>query len=485
MADARAVLHLSPFDQTIGRIYVRKLYGFAFPHDALRPRAILALRRGIQAAVARWPFLAGHVAPARNGPHLNGVDLIYHTRPRHPDADDGSGILTIRVLSPVEFPWNYADLVDAGVPPSALRKEDLSAVPEHPGPDDTRPAFSVQANFFPGGLILCVASHHSVFDGNSVRQFLVTFAHAIRNPDSVQHAGEQVPKRLDYSATVAAQDCRGASLETLSEFAARPATLTSSPRPPRATTRVLTFAASTIDTLKADVTAHVHRIAGPDAWVSTFNCVAALVWVAVVRARRARVPPSATVRLGCAVDIRQKHSPRLPSEYFGNAIVHTVAVATASELLDHSSSLDAASPDAGISPATIAHAAARIRAALAAVDDAYVKQRLCVFSRLADPTHVPRAYKAALDMPSTGLDLSSWLDQGADVDFGIPGCDPPAPQWVRKTFSAHEGVVNILPRKGGSRGGEAWEVLLGLSADDMSTVCAPQELGAWTLRVVE
>lgn len=481
------ILHLSPFDQSIGRIYVRKLYCFAFPDSHRRSEAVEALHHGISVAVARWPFLTGAVGPSKESPRRNAVDLVYKT---DSDGEPVRDILSVRELSTADFPWTHQQLKAASMPPSAMKKEKLSAVPEHPKAGETRPAFSVTASFFEGGLILCVASHHTVFDGNSVRQFLKAFTAAMVDPPQAQSIKEvPFPRRIEY-VEGSCTNCSGNCLHVFPEFDTRePAIIEvdlAAPRP--STARVLAFSASKIDHLKSAVTQQLPLVAEPGAWVSTTDCLAALIWIAVIRSRQNRLSPGTKVKFGMAVDIRSKTDPPLSVDYFGNAIVHTLTTSTVAELtntMDHDSGIDVEmESESEIDTKTIALAASRIRAAVLRVDKTYVSDRLHVFSKIADPTFTATAYKKALDMPHTGLDMSSWQDQGADLDFGIPGASS-KPEFVRKTFSANEGACNILPRKGGSKGTADWEVLLGLSVSDMEVVCSKGELRAWMKGWVE
>lgn len=133
---------------------------------------------------------------------------------------------------------------------------------------------------------------------------------------------------------------------------------------------------------------------------------------------------------------------------------------------------------------TIARAATHIRRAIAAVDDAYIRARFSFVASLpptsADPTAITKenntaTLKQALDPARTGLDFTSWDAFGAEFDFGIPGTTADGkPAWVRKTWSAGEGAVNILPRKAGA---EWFEVLLALAAEDMDAVCGGDGVG--------
>ena len=175
----------------------------------------------------------------------------------------------------------------------------------------------------------------------------------------------------------------------------------------------------------------------------------------------------------------------LTEDYFGNGVVHVVATAKAHELFAGDASKNSIACGSEIPVNTVAEGALRMRRAVAEADSTYVHERLKTFSTLVDPGEVVRAYDVAIDNANTGIDFSSWRDQGADIDFNIPGTTTSSVGTWRKTWSPNEGAYNILPRKGGSKGNADWEVSLGLSVEDMDKVCSPAELGAWVTRIVE
>ena len=61
-------------------------------------------------------------------------------------------------------------------------------MPEHPKAEEVSPALGVQVNFVDGGLVLCLAFHHSVFDGMSEKLFLEVHAKSVRNVTNPEHA---------------------------------------------------------------------------------------------------------------------------------------------------------------------------------------------------------------------------------------------------------------------------------------------------------
>lgn len=79
----------------------------------------------------------------------------------------------------------------------------------------------------------------------------------------------------------------------------------------------------------------VNRIVGeefPGAWITTTDCICALVWVAVMRARYHRLPADAITTFTTAVDAR-KRVHGIPSTFFGNMFVQAHARAILGELV--------------------------------------------------------------------------------------------------------------------------------------------------------
>jgi trichothecene 3-O-acetyltransferase len=462
---------LSPFDQTIPRLYVHKLFCFPFPDPNLRDIAVNALQQALSVAILKWPFIIGHVAPIPDDEFK--VKLEYRT----PTAGEiGDHVLTVRDLSAPEWPWAYDQLAEAGMPGSAMNMDVLSILPEWPNPGETYPALNIQANFMEGGLILCFAFHHAVADGASFCTFLKAFANAIKQPLMPEKAMlAPVANRLKYDEMNAFY---GRPLDNFSEYNTKSAK-ERHPRYYEITNRILAFSPSTVQQLEQRINDELKENPAGPSFASNIACLSALIWITVVRARRARLQPHETTRMGIAVNVRSIMKPALPEDYFGNAVVHTNAFATVTELLDG----DYAGNLAPISTITLALAAARMRLAVQRVDAKYVTERFNTFTALADPTETSKAYATAMDIGYTGLDFSSWRDQGADIEFDIPGAGTSSVHFWRKAHSPNEGAYNILPRKGGSKGTADWEVSLGLGKPDMEAVCS--ELKAWTTKIID
>ncbi len=472
-------LNLSPFDQTAPRLYVHKFFCFDFPNIVSQTSAVEHLEQRLSATIVRWPFITGRVEASQSAGLENFLELRYESPVVGRIEQD---ILTVKNITHEEFPWTYPELAAAGMPPSVFNMQVLSSVPEWPTAGETYPALAVQANFIPGGLLLCFAFHHAVADGGSFTAFIKEFGAELGSRSRADSGVDVIEGERVRYVFAPGSDLR--PLHDLPEF--RSLGISVQPLPSATnTTRILQFSAATVKSLEEAISMQLKKNVDPEAWASNIACLSSLGWVAVVRARCARLLPTETAKIGVAVNVRSVMDPPLPEDYFGNAILHTHATAQVSELLAIDSSADIEGLQSSISVATVALAAWRMRQAVKNVDSQYVGDRFKTFSTLTDPTEVCRAYDRTIDNANTGIDFSSWRDQGADVEFGIPGTTTSKVQFWRKAWSPNEGAYNILPRSGGSKGSALWEVSLGLSVSDMDWVCSANGLGPWIVRVLE
>ncbi|KAL1641541.1 hypothetical protein SLS58_006047 [Diplodia intermedia] len=226
------------------------------------------------------------------------------------------------------------------------------------------------------------------------------------------------------------------------------------------------------------------------------DCLCAVIWIGLMRARWQRgrgagkadageaLEPHETTRFNIAVDARRRLQPPLPDTYMGNAFVVAVAQARVEDVIGTAISR------------TIATAALRIRQAINSVDDAYIRRRFNFAASLCarqTPAHVSpgdcgTALHRALDPARAGVDCSSWIDFPV-THFRIPGTTTTMttdggqdggegrPAWVRKTYSANPGAVNVLPRRGGTKGSDEdeWEVLVAAAEVDVERMVKGME----------
>lgn len=471
-------LNFSPFDQIAPRLYVHKFFCFEFPNPELQAQAVQHLEECLSAAILRWPFITGEVGPIESGTNDDVFQELRYTETVVGEVE--RKILIVKNLTHEEFPHKYQDLAAKHMPPHVFKIETLASVPEWPDATKTWPALSIQANFIEGGLILCFAFHHCVADGGSFITFIKQFGAGLKNPPRVDSGVDKIAhKRLPYTPSKPGQLKR---LDSFPQYAAANAPVRPPPGP--CTTKILQFSAAKVRALEAAVNQHLKATIEPEAYATNIGCLSSLIWVASVRARRDRLSPTEEVKMGVAVNVRAVTDPPLPKDYFGNAFLHTTATATVDELLGSEIDFRTDSIVSSIPIAAVALAAWRMRQAVK-LDNKFVMDRLRTFSSLSDPGQVFKAYDRVMDNSTTGIDFSSWRDQGANIEFGIPGTTTSSVNFWRKAYSPNVGAYNILPRKGGSKGEDVWEVSLGLSVEDMDRACAEEELGGWLLRVLE
>lgn len=153
------VYQLSSIDHSVVRTYVP--YCLCFPCEKSRTEfATNKLSIAVRRAVTHFPILAGTVGPARGSQDERQascyevsltLNQLENFRP------------SVKELSETEFSHTWADLVTKEMPPMALISSFLTPLPEEPEAE-TLPAFAVQANFIPGGLIVSLFLHHSITD---------------------------------------------------------------------------------------------------------------------------------------------------------------------------------------------------------------------------------------------------------------------------------------------------------------------------------
>lgn len=173
-------LPFTPFDQVMPRVYVRLCFGFAFPRPSERAHATAALRATSQRMLEKCPVAAATIAPCLgdDGEDHGFLQLRYAVSPPEDLC------FVVKHHTTADLPWTYEQLTASGAPPAAVVKENLSSLSEHPRPSESSPAFGLQVNFLSGGLILCFAFHHALFDGQSITMFLEMYAEQIREHSS-------------------------------------------------------------------------------------------------------------------------------------------------------------------------------------------------------------------------------------------------------------------------------------------------------------
>ncbi|OLN97049.1 BAHD acyltransferase DCR [Colletotrichum chlorophyti] len=484
------VVRLGPLDQIAPRIYVRSVFVFSLEPTASNSSSICNhLQHRFQAALLRWPFLAGQIRPAARHGKKNYLELAY-------DVDE---ILLNVAKRPDIFRYTtsatlggytYQELKQSGMPPSIMDKDILSLSPNHPQPGESCPPVTLKVTELrDGGLFACFSTHHAIFDGGFIKAFLEYVGNqmtppsqpflpflmeANNRPSMSPYLNTNIENAIfpEYDFTAKTDLIPTMRSLTMNDFHASRLT-----NKPRAVCFLFQFKNSTLKNLHGRALGYVGIKYGKNAFVSKIDVLSGLVWVHTTRARLPHLSPADRTSFTTAADARTRLDPKYPSDAWGNIYTQTTAGTTVNDLLwlwntpEETSSLDPFP--------CICEAAWLIRQAVEKVNrPEYIPQRIALAASLEDPTKEGTAFRKALQPDHAGLGCSVWAHMGADVDFGIPGTGGKA-VYIRKTWSANDGSMNIMQRRGVTKGDAPWEVLLALREDDMQRICEREELGRW------
>ncbi|GKT40380.1 trichothecene 3-O-acetyltransferase TRI101 [Colletotrichum spaethianum] len=365
-----------------------------------------------------------------------------------------------------------------------MDKDILSLSPNHPKPGESCPPITLKVTkFYKGGMMLCFSTHHAIFDGGFIRTFLEFFGketekipgqtfvreHTSR-PNMDHHTRTDITNHVfpEYDFTTDTDLVSGMNRLNMSSTA-----MAQTQTPPRAVCVLFKLQNSTLQMLHGRALTELRDKYGPDAFVSMVDTLSAVVWVHTTRARLPHLNLADKTSFTTAADARARLSPTFSADSWGNVYTQTSASTSVQDLVQAWGSINSDS-----TPAIVA-AAWRIRQAVSQVSTpGYIPSRIALAASLADPLMEGVAFRKALQPNHTGLGCSVWTHMGADVDFGIPGTKGKA-DYIRKTWSANDGSMNIMQRRGITKGEAPWEVLLALREDDMERICAPAELGRW------
>ncbi|KAK6213702.1 hypothetical protein QIS74_09704 [Colletotrichum tabaci] len=470
---------LGPLDQIAPRIYVRSVFVFDVDSSFDINKALCHVAIRLQLSLMRWPFLAGQIRPAANPTQLNQLELSYDLDENRSDPLQRPDLFAYEFCRGL-WGFNYEELKELDMPPSAMDKDILSLSPDHPKPGESCPPITLKVTRVDrGGLILCFSTHHAIFDGGFINTFLEFFGNGwmvvpgiflgelAKRPSMEQYKGTNIKGAVfpEYNFTKETDLVAGMDRLTVAQVA----------EAPEAVCLLFKIQNLTLRTLHERALTKLRLQYGPDAFVSVVDTLSALVWVHTTRARLEHLALDDKTSFTTAADARPRLSPAFSADSWGNVYTQTSASTTVADLIQYQDTMDADS-----TPAIIA-AAWLIRQAVNQVSaPGYIPSRIALAASLVDPTAEGVAFRRALRPDHAGLGCSVWTHMGADVDFRIPGTAGKA-DYVRKTWSANEGSMNIMQRRGITKGDAPWEVLLALREDDMKRMCAPTELGRWAV----
>ncbi|KAK0613252.1 hypothetical protein B0T14DRAFT_498792 [Immersiella caudata] len=462
---------LTPLDYTAPQGYIPIIFGFNFDGSPLDAAAYLKVR--LARTLAKWPCLGGQFIAGGSGV---SPKLIYSsTGPTSLEAFPNE-VFDFRGLQTDQLRWDEFDqLVREHGPAEAMDKDILCLLPEKlPGPGEGCHPVTLRVNFTKDrkGILLGLSLHHGIHDGTGVRDFLACFAGLdAPNPEAdSSYFSRFLEQKKTIDWFIGTWESREVNMNATEDYnfnePSQPPLV--DPTAPPGIARIISIPADRIAKLHELVLDMVKEKHGSSAFVSTADTVSALLWVYITRARRAHLLPHEISHFATAVDIRSK-IPLLtdtPESYLGNAFLRVTTKSLAVLLApdEHDNSPIAIAR-------CVAYAAHLIRKAIQTLDSpSHLRHHLSIAVNTANPPDVDAAVRRVIDRGHAGVDCSSWLALGADLNFHIPGTEHKnggKPVFIRRAYAPFPGAMNIMPRRGGTKGDADWEIWVALRGDDM------------------
>ena len=347
---------LTPFDHLLPRNYVKLLFYIPLRSRVSYQEAFGILQEGLRKTFVQLPWLNGKVYwQSEDQPGWRPGQLEIRHRDKEPEA------------RPYQLHYNeldtdttWEDLEESAFPIDAFEDGDLLWADFLPSLDNGSEAFVAQANFIPGGCLICAAVFHSITDGMGGAMIIKVWA------DNCKSGSDGEPKTEAEVAMIRRSFDRNLLDEafndefpTPSELAADPAKwdlldvnpndkeailkqpigsdCKGGPRPaPERIMKSCSFYVSQDDwkTLRQLCTD-----SNNEAQISGTDALYAFIWRCAMRARTAAKPSGsaddAVSRIELAIDCRSEISNKasFPGMYLGNCVLHNVVPMKISDLI--------------------------------------------------------------------------------------------------------------------------------------------------------
>ncbi|KAJ5647939.1 hypothetical protein N7490_004311 [Penicillium lividum] len=299
---------LSDLDGLAPPMMVKAFLLYELSQTADLDKLITSLQEGLKNAIFRMPFMEGSVQVDQSG------------RPYIELNSENCLALNVRYL--LSEHKSYAALVKSSFAPDDLDHTQL--LPELPV--GQQQACAVQLNVIPGGLILGFEMHHAVGDWTSMDTFLALICRGAK----AHHQDLPMPvytpdlrrgpfNAEEITAGTSQQELLG-ECPGFSVIDARSRTAFAQPAPPPA---VQTHIYRATDVSVQKVKQLCTTLDGVD-YISSYDCISALLWTSITRARLLRDPEKSSSQSISAnpINLRSRDPENATSqEYFGNAVL--------------------------------------------------------------------------------------------------------------------------------------------------------------------
>lgn len=430
---------LSDMDHTMPKIYVQIAEIFELPPDADRGGIVQSLAKGLAFALGQYPVLAGVLRmDASNGRMwvVKQRDSTVGLFVKDASAPAGKEhhLPSFEYLEADDFP---VQLIDGHkvLPKIVTEKQLFSPLGEN-ADDDATIISTFQITFIDGGLILAAAIHHNCSDGPGCNGFLTTWA----ENSAAASRGEPF-KPIDVANTARDQlSAPKPSAERWQELDGKFPILKNLRAPPPAPPadfmmpnlkiRMWHVPRSRAAELKA-----LCAQADEEKWVSTYDCIMALFWKTITRAKLPLLKPamSKEVILVHAVNTRNMLEPPLPDRFLGNAVaLPRVPIDSIEELVRDGND-------------NLPQLAAAVRESIKTITPQYAAELPEWVAGLEDRRYIAITMDSFLGMDLAGTSWQAMTPyEHHDFGFGLPK----AMRWPHPQF---EGYVFVLPSRAAAK----------------------------------
>ncbi|KAL6402195.1 trichothecene 3-o-acetyltransferase [Ilyonectria robusta] len=447
-------LELSPLEQSAPRRYIRIAMMLPWTqHESFLGMQLREVHKFVGEAfyktLQNWPFLGGCFCPSNRDP--TKLQL------RYPETLDQRELARlVRIQEPAEkdaiFRGNFYRL-----PMKNFGKERF-VWENDPGHGDWFPPVTVKISFVDSAIVLGFAFSEVIFDGEFLQNFFTQFTRNTHDVDGKSFRDVELFPFYDWSSGLLERQ---------------------TPRR-RLRCQVLTIESRTIQ----DLYGMVQEVISTEktGGVALYeDCVLALFWVAIMRARfqNGTFGPRDLGRVNYYTPgARHTRNPRrVDPQYCGNSTITPVAACSAAELIRATDDPHDGLPRI-MRPEDLALAAQLLRAALQEFT-AHHLRHLTALKEMRDVTEERIAYERALRRHTDRLAFEDWTYYGTNHAPHIPYVEDDQSFFFPCYDHMQEGTVILLPRKGQYWGNEDWNVCVCLDEDDLDLLLHNLDWEGW------
>lgn len=459
-------LELGILDQLpVLRTYTQTLFCFPLPSTATKSTIITHLEKATNKLIENVPYLGGQISIYDEVSESKETTTSRTTV--IPDAKSKHHPLHINNLESTHTP--YPSLDSSQFPASVLSSTSLAPMKGLPyiysANETPSPVLAIQANFIPGGLLLCFSASHNITDATGLAQAIRLFARALR--DEPFHPDDIKAANMSRFTTASSKTTDDKAHSTNHDYLLwNPTNLSTdlSASSDKSTTDAgdpqwsyFRLSGARLALLKTRLTT---MLPSDIPFISSNDIITALIWRAITRSRLYRhgTNDTSSSTLMRAVDGRGRLSPPLPKAYLGSMMLTAFTQQEISALSSLPADNDAGSGAWGALAATVF----ALRRSLYTMDNTYYRSVATYLHHLSSSDRARFVF--GMSDLARNVYVTSWASMPVGEDFGELLGRPDAVR--RPTFQATEGSVYLMPR---DREGD-WDLLLGSREGDLERI---------------